>query len=380
MKRVCLIFLPLLLWAPVNSLAQNKNTIPKVEVSVGGGPAWSGYLASFDGSLWQGHIAQGEGHTPYVLPRSLPWLGGQGGVYVDYHFTKNWGLISGLEAAYYETLIDAMGDTYLFNTFRTVVSSREYWLSIGSWGYNDWVRSASLQIPIMGKFMVPISRKKAHQYYVAAGAKLGFPVMCKMWIQPESQYISIFASRPYPDNGSGSYEIKIDESSGKDAPLTCVDAKKDVYDKQFRLRDKDNGWYPIEASPVDVLLSLDTGFRWDLGHRLGLYTGIYFDFGLLRPIARKPGEKIYSIDASHAMLNNFESSSWDGYFTYDPTSILAADGPDICYLTNPKVDPNSGEVTYDYVFLTNDKPYAKAIHSMQVGIKVRFSFGFGSVR
>ena len=65
---------------------------------------------------------------------------------------------------------------------------------------------------------------------------------------------------------------------------------------------------------------------------------------------------------------------------YDPNSILAADGPDICYLTNPKVDPNSGEVTYDYVFLTNDKPYAKAIHSMQVGIKVRFSFGFGSVR
>ena len=368
MKRFLLILLPALLFAPVCSFAQNK--LPKLELSVGGGAGYGGYLVKFDNSPWIGHISQKESNTIFDLPKTNMWVVGHGGVYLDVNFTDHWGLVTGLEAAYYESEWESENILTTFSDhnwsgipIHGMHTVTEYWYCLGTDTYESQ-QMVSLQIPIMGKYMVPISPAKGHQYYVAAGIKLGFHVFARVYDEDCSGEFDRFAY--WNQNGNVlTTEIRTEDNNG--VPLTCVDTKYDLRSNlYFKKREH---WSEIKTSPIDVLASFDTGFRWNLGHGLGLYTGLYCDFGLLRPIPHQEGTKIYSVDVSEAHLNQLdEGSSWSGKLILDKASILAADGPDV-----PYHDPETGSD----VFPTNNAPFAKSIHNLQAGLKLRFSFSLG---
>ena len=381
MKMSRLLILSVLLLVPVCAFSQNKNKIPQLEVSFGGGVGYGGYLVEFDDSPWINHIAQGEGHTSYDFPTTHMRIGAQGGIYVDYNFTKHWGLVSGLEAAYYDTEFQ-FADNRLLSSFTQTTEAAgkktEDWYVLGTDCYETH-QMISLQIPVMGKYMVSISPKKGHQYYVAAGVKLGFHVFSQAYYESDNASIAKFASRTWSGDIENSTWIKTLSESDPDIPLTCVDVGTGYSSDQFVLNGGTYDEFPVKANPLDVLVSLDTGFRWNLGHGLGLYTGFYCDFGLLRPVAHEQGSKVYKLDLSNARLDKIESGYWSGRIQYERTAMLAADGPDIPYVADEK-DSNSPDIIRKVIFPTNGNPLAKSIHHLQAGVKIRFSVGFGKGR
>ena len=363
-----------LLLVPVCAFSQVKSNTPKLELSVGGGVGYGGYLVKFDNSPWIGHISQAEGNTIFDLPKTNLWVAGHGGMYLDVNFTDHWGLVTGLEAAYYESEFESENILTTFSehietpfngglTHGVEKNYTDTWYCLGTDTYESQ-RMVSLQIPIMGKYMLPISPAKGHQYYVAAGVKLGFHIFAQVYDEPCYGAMDQFAVRKQIDGvTTTTIRSTVDGSGNK---LTNVDTQNKLYSD--RLYFKNEWWNDIKASPVDVLVSLDTGFRWNLGHGMGLYTGLYCDFGLLRPIPHQAGTKIYDVDLSEADLDRFGTSSWGGRLTLDKASILAADGPDVPYFSSETEAP---------VFPENNEPFAKTIHNLQAGLKLRFSFSLG---
>ena len=132
------------------------------------------------------------------------------------------------------------------------------------------------------------------------------------------------------------------------------------------MADRSTDWMKIKFSPIDVMASFDTGFRWNLGKGLGLYTGLYCDFGLLRPVVHQTGSKVLNLDSDNNIACGDDLPvSLEGA-RYE--SVLAADGPDYCYIKD-------NEQTGSHVFEYNNKPFAKTLNAMQAGVKIRFSFG-----
>ena len=123
------------------------------------------------------------------------------------------------------------------------------------------------------------------------------------------------------------------------------------------------------------------GFRWNLGHGLGLYTGLYCDFGLLRPIAREKGSKVLNYADEDILFqppyieneyNHYDETPWISLENSKKVSALAADAPDAAYMEERTVD---GDTFSDDVYYKNEAPFAKSLHAMQAGVKLRFSFG-----
>ncbi len=329
------------------SSAQVGKTIPKLEFSVGGGAGVFGYVASIEKDSWFDRMNIAGKEQLFGPHEDLPWGSAHGGFYMDYHFTDHWGLSSGLEFAFYEYEYTFPGNVFSVSS-TTVWSGRgevEVWTASQNSLYESQ-RVFSLQIPIMVKYMVPVSRAKGHQYYVAAGVKLGFHLRGQNYIEMDDARYQFLNHITYPDQ-----EINPDKQFAHIDGVYTSTERGEYY----------QGWEKTKYNPVDVLTGIDTGFRWNLGRGMGLYTGFFCDFGLLRPIALQPGKKIINYDTSQISLLP-EAISFDAA---EKISIFAAEAPDL-YV---KGDSNTPE------YIHNDKPYIKSLHNLSVGIKLRFAFG-----
>lgn len=179
-------------------------------------------------------------------------FGGLIGVGYSYELAENWQFVTGLELSFYnaKTTIDNYAEAYPSNDgqydfeFRSKISN-----------YEEALKVASLNIPIMVQFQLPVSEQ--HQFYIAGGFKVGIPL---------SQTYEILSSTI---ENSGYYPIWSD--------------KEDlVLDTQEFMG---FGTYHIENVKGDLdlktlyMLALEAGVKWELGEMTSLYTGAYFDYG-----------------------------------------------------------------------------------------------------
>ena len=185
------------LWVPMAAWAQDTSTtstnssteteevamppriIPKVEFSFGGGAGIGGYLASFPTDPWLMHVGQSDDmkqdYMKFYPPKASLMPAGHAGFFVDFNFTEHWGLITGAELGLYFSRVSS--DMLLNVTTNVVTGSgsagsykKELWIGSNLPGFLEKHRMFALQIPLMLKYMTPIS-PAGHQFYIAGGAK-----------------------------------------------------------------------------------------------------------------------------------------------------------------------------------------------------------------
>ncbi len=383
--RILLVALAILA-LPAAASAQTENrSVPKYEISFGPAVGMSGMGIMDKSAFRKGDPYFGK---YFSAPKWVPSLGGHFGVYADFNFTDHLGLITGVEGAAYMTAFlgsDVLSsssypydEAIVMNAPPRPFTKAGQDISTGrleTWVYcqlQNFVEEhlmVSVQIPVMFKYMTPIKPLSAHQYYLAAGAKFGIHCTPDIWFQSGSPgvydaivmqyYGHSVANWPKPEKEYGKYGI--DKGN--------VDAEDWSY----------SFMHNEETCPVDVLLSLDTGFRWRLTEKIGLYTGLYCDFGLIRPIKYDPAiaQKLVEFDPS--CVHNSGNSGYGAYAEWKGathSSLATAAAPDYHYYnadesyTSPVGLSGNGVRYYEYT----DKPYVKFLNNMQAGIKVRLAF------
>ena len=397
MNRLFLFGALVALLVPVSLHAQTAGqSIPKVEISVGGGVGMTGYMPFFSTAPWTKGAAIFDNYTS---PKWIPGIGGRGGLYVDINFTDNWGLITGAEFAAYlseirsEGLLNSAnydcGFEYIMNTPPLYPFTKgmgtgtnndgKGWFVTRLENFKETHKMFAVQVPIMAKYMAPLSAAGGHKFYVAFGTKIGVHVTPDIWSQSwdDAKYNSFFTG-PY-------YGISKDKLGGAPViPFMHNEGQETIYEDTRRETGtiKNN-----EINRIDVMVSFDTGFRWKLSPSVGLYTGFYFDFGLIRPLKVVDG-KVLNINyfhwenPIHDPFKDFNENPAKWYevpvasletkpATYN--SILAAQGPD--YYDYQTATNEGGRETVKTSFTDDTKPYARMLSNMQAGITVRFAFG-----
>ncbi len=406
MRKMFCLALAVALFVPMASWAQDDSsrfyeenteedvvparTIPKIEFSFGGGAGIGGYLAKFPSDPWLTHVGQSDDmlqdYMKFYLPKASLMPAGHAGFYIDFNFTERWGLMTGAELGLYFSRIASEN---LLNVTTNVVSSRgaqnqeykkEIWVGSNLPGFEEQHRLFALQIPLMLKYMAPIS-PKGHRFYLAAGAKIGIPVISQYAQKWDAGKYCVFAFTDYPFDALNDYpEYLATFNSGHTHVVPNLDYGHSDMSSQMVMMVKENAswkldkWAKIKSNPIDVMASVDFGFRWNLGGGKGLYTGLFCDFGLLRPIMREKGSKVLNFNSDHIefqpLLPTDNREPLVSMTGSTKVSALAADAPDYCYYDNFEENPDGFPV-----MVKNTDPLARTLNKMQAGVKIRFAFG-----
>lgn len=110
-------------------------------------------------------------------------------------------------------------------------------------------------IPVMAQYSLSLGGSGSTRFYFSGGFKLGLPVSAKADISPGSAN-----TNGYFADENVNYKILPEHGFASNIPLS--DTKKDI----------DFGF--------SATLALETGLRFNLTDKIGLYTGVYFDYGL----------------------------------------------------------------------------------------------------
>ncbi|MDR2585336.1 MAG: OmpA family protein [Prevotellaceae bacterium] len=228
-------------------------------------------------------------------------MGYGGGVGLGFHyfFNNHVGIVTGLEAAMYNASVST-------NSILSYDESQNKAFTL-----NDFKETQSLialQLPIMLQFTQPIGLTK--HLFIALGARGGYSLL--------GGYRQSASSVTYPDYA-----------------VTHVAGVVDLGNYS------DNG--SIKFLPFNVMGAAELGVRWKLGGNKALYTGLYFDYGLMDI---KPELSVNPI----FYTSNNTSEEMD----YSTTSILEA-----------KQYQREGNVGYVQQKVTN----------FAGGIKIKFAFG-----
>ncbi|WP_108823355.1 porin family protein [Dysgonomonas sp. Marseille-P4361] len=287
MKKNILMFVAGLLICSILSAQNNKTH----EVSVWG----AGGLSTLQYDLNIGDSKNG--------------VGGTVGFGYNYNFNENWSIGSGLELSFYsaKSTIDGLSDSYAANdgeydfVFHTTIKN-----------YKEKQSATYLNIPIICQYQTPVFNE--HSLYVSAGMKIGVPV-------------SKTSKVTNADFNNYGYYPEWENPIQDDPYFMGFGAFKSI-DKKGTLDLK-----------IVYILALETGLKWKLSEDLGLYTGVYLDYGL---------NDIKKADDKRLIQYNKEMPE-----DYIHNSILLS-----------KAAINDSE----------DKILSKKINSIAAGIKVRLAF------
>lgn len=263
--------------------------------------------------------------------------------------------------------------------------SSSYWNRV-SFSEKQTVYAA--QIPVMFQFMAPLNARKSHHFYAALGAKIGFNVYGNF----NRSNVSCEASHPQVFDpqyqGKQNFVLPTDvdvkntdfvaknafyTSEGSLIPWNEVNRNQKVYWGGSPFIDGDH-WTrsPFESSGklnlslIQVLASVELGFRWGLGNGLGLYTGFYFDYGFMPMF--KPSGKFYTYSCTEDPLPtgavyNHNANLYGGSMlecTYDDEGqVLSAEG-------QWSWDPRNARTNLSI---------ASRLSNVGAGIKLKLAFG-----
>jgi hypothetical protein len=177
-------------------------------------------------------------------------IGGGAGIGCTFNISNNWGVVTGVEISLVEAKV----------AYDNLSGEYEYG-NAGTWGhfqfhyslddYEEQQKAMLFSVPVMLQFKTGGSTN----FYLAGGFKIGFPVSADATISPGTVTTS----------GDFSYEqveyIDIEEYGfGHNMPLDKTKSKIDL--------------------GFSLALALETGVRFSLSDKIGLYTGLYVDYGL----------------------------------------------------------------------------------------------------
>ena len=287
----------------VSVSAQTENYVPKHEFSISG----FGGLSTLN---YKVNVPQ----NPYIdgVDRKMG-LGGGVGLDWTYHFSKHWGLRLGVQAALYNA--KAKKDFTLNGIYM-----RDQALIDIDGKLQEKQRAVYAQVPLMVQWMTPAGK---NHFYVALGGKFGM----RLW-----------------DNYKQMVDAKTTYHPVYNAPTRAA------YDPEREIHESYRG--TIGLKRFDVMGSAEVGMRWTLGNGVGLYTGLYFDYGFLNTAPKAKGVS--------ATMGEFDVED------VRDMSILSAELRGIPQGQNRTVAPTT----------TNFRLVDK-VHKMAGGLVLRLSFGKG---
>ena len=233
-----------------------ETEIPKWEFTVNG-------MGGVSTLYYKVTAAEGPGqNSPKWNPSFTDWLGGGAGLGFIVHFNKHWGLSTGFDAVLYRSKI------YSKDGF--IISGPEPGDIIGTFykkaNFMESQRIVELELPLMLQFMTPVGSRKINNFYVEAGARLGYSLQAD-YFQKGVKKIKLVVY----DNGRG-----LTPNEGN--PIVPRWAEDSSY--SFKLEPQKGSF----GMQLNVMGAIETGIRWRIKTNLALYTGIYANVGLINPV------------------------------------------------------------------------------------------------
>jgi hypothetical protein len=176
------------------------------------------------------------------------------GLGYTYSLTPQWGLVSGLEIKSFTANVDV---TSLDDRSRELYSydgrTEDMYFNSRLFGFNERQRITRLQIPLLAEFRFPYYGD-GFVWFVAAGAKLGF-------------------------NMSGKYEAKANRLVTTGYFPEWEQTLHNVPEHGFADRNNLSWSDKLNDFGFNLSFTAETGARWSVTRHLGIYAGIYFDYG-----------------------------------------------------------------------------------------------------
>ena len=388
--------------APGSKAEKFYQVVPEHEFTINGFGGMSTLMYKVNGSYYVDYDRQQQAsllQTPAVKadlvnfsngPFHPTGLGGGGGFGYIWHFHPNVGLMTGVDVAYYSGGIRGLGAIKEDEFWYPLVSSytmtgydgTKCLVGYGVSDYSEMQKYLAVQIPVMFQFMAPMGQGNNH-FYAAVGARIGFGV----WNNYKGKGGDLFSTYgpyeefPYTTSsthvyatypakgyitlpmeywvGPGDYQDHPDKY-----PWAVVSEATPTGENQVSY-EPEGKW---GAKLVNVMVSAELGFRWNLGrsannYGFGLYTALYADYGILTVNKKE----------NVAMMTGYDIYGREGstYGPYEPHSVLNAQhAPHGSY----ERDRTPGNVAIYYQYDEPVKPLAKA-HTLAAGLKLKFAFG-----
>jgi hypothetical protein len=179
-------------------------------------------------------------------------IGGGIGLAYTCNISGNFGITTGVGIASYGGKVASEAFSEQYNAPDDVGNDFRFGYSVT--GYEEQQSATLLTIPVMAQYSVPLGSGST-SFYAAGGIKLGLPVSAKATISRGS----------ITTTGYYAYEDQTYENLPQHAFVTGQAISKQKTD--------------IDLG-VATILSLEAGLRFSLSDKLGLYTGLFFDYGL----------------------------------------------------------------------------------------------------
>jgi len=133
--------------------------------------------------------------------------------------------------------------------------------------YKEKQQAYYINVPVMAKYQIDVW--KEHKFYASAGAKFGFPT--NAFYQLDGQ---LYMTGYIKDVQEGGTEFGVND------PVSMKKYGFGLFD------DLSGGKLPFK---FNLMAALESGMKWKLNQGWSLYTGVYFDYGLID--IRKSAEK-----------------------------------------------------------------------------------------
>lgn len=332
-----------------------------------------------------------------------PKLAGGFGFGYTYMFAPKFGLRTGVEAAHYRGEVTVEKSQWIFHM---IDGADIYTLAMTN---NDLspIRMKeiqnvfSVQVPLMLQFITPINARQSNHFYAALGARFLFNVAGNYNRIMDGYNTEPIPGEPLQDGkvygltawGSrnvGSYQEPHSVTGvGHSQSQEQIDAEKYIKDGYYLtdLGISVKGWEEVTGLSLDqgtegkdsekaipgvsskgnfkpklfnLMASGELGFRWGLGKNMGLYTGLYVDYGIFSMV---PSEKADFIALNADKKTVFADKSVLAE-QYNKIQITATD--DANNTIKPKIN--------DY----GKADIASRLGNLGAGLKLRLAFGVGA--
>jgi hypothetical protein len=186
-------------------------------------------------------------------------FGGGAGLEYICHFNSSFGIVTGFEMADYRSKASfgSVADEYDMGTGKNLMRF--------SYALTDFEERQSLiqfSVPVMVQYSLPLGDYSPVSLYAAGGLKLGFPLKAKTHVTRGT----ITTSGYYPYENI-EYSTLPQHGFFTDASLPAV--------TEATLTDDNRN---VDFGFLTTMLALDVGARFSLTDKIGLYTGLYFDY------------------------------------------------------------------------------------------------------
>jgi hypothetical protein len=196
-------------------------------------------------------------------------LDGVVGVGYTFFFHRHWGIATGAEMAFcYNVVEDREITESTPGTYSSGASTESMYFNSTLKDFKETRRATYIHIPLLLRFQTA----GRHKFYMAVGAKAGLAVSGKY----DAGAASLETSGYFPESGQTFTNMP-------NHGFTTVQKPS---------------WSGTIDFGLNVSLAVEAGARWAMGKHMALYTGFYFDYGLLDVTPEKTATGLVNYQAA----------------------------------------------------------------------------------